>query len=106
MLCSVIKHAGSGESTKEVKGGYELQASVPLHFLSAHPTQKKTKSSGVENGPRKGQGVMRYTKEFSRLTVVKTSGVQKRNKNLYDIKVIEVNTVNKRVETYFVGWSP
>ena len=38
MFYSVVKHAGSGDSTKEVWGEHEPQASVSPYFLSPFPT--------------------------------------------------------------------
>ena len=35
MLCSVVKHAGSGRAQKKSRGKHEMQSSVFLYFLSA-----------------------------------------------------------------------
>ena len=40
MLCSVIKHAGSGRARKKIRGKHETQSSVFPHFLSALPLPK------------------------------------------------------------------
>ena len=40
MLCSVVKHAGSGGAQKKCRGKHETQLSVFPHFLSALPLPK------------------------------------------------------------------
>ena len=40
MLCSVVKHAGSGRVRKKCRGKNETQSSVFPHFLSALPLPK------------------------------------------------------------------
>ena len=35
MLCSVVKHTGSGRAQKKCKGKHEMQSSVLPHLLSA-----------------------------------------------------------------------
>ena len=40
MLCSVVKHAGSGRARKKCRGKHETQSSVFPHFLSALPLPK------------------------------------------------------------------
>ena len=37
VLCSVVKHAGSGRARKKCRGKHETQSSVFPHFLSALP---------------------------------------------------------------------
>ena len=39
MLCSVVKHLGSGRARKKCRGKHETQSSVS-HFLSALPLPK------------------------------------------------------------------
>ena len=41
VLCSVVKHAGSGRARKKCRGKHEAQSSVFPHFLSALPLLKK-----------------------------------------------------------------
>ena len=50
VLCSVVKHAGSGGARKKCRGKHETQSSVFLHFLSALPLPKcfTTEQSSVE----------------------------------------------------------
>ena len=50
MLCSVVKHAGSGRARKKCRGKHETQSSVFPHFLSALPLPKyfTTEHSTVE----------------------------------------------------------
>ena len=40
MLCSVVKHAGSGRARKKCRGKHETKSSVFPHFLSALPLPK------------------------------------------------------------------
>ena len=40
VLCSVVKHAGSGRERKKCRGKQEMQSCVFLHFLSALPLPK------------------------------------------------------------------
>ena len=40
MICSVVKHAGSGRARKKCRGKHETQSSVFPHFLSALPLPK------------------------------------------------------------------
>ena len=40
VLCSVVKHAGSGRARKKCRGKHETQSSVFPHFLSALPLPK------------------------------------------------------------------
>ena len=37
VLCSVVKHAGSGRARKKCRGKHETKSSVLPHFLSALP---------------------------------------------------------------------
>ena len=50
VLCSVVKHAGSGRARKKCRGKHERRSSVFPHFLSALPlpTCFKTEHSTVE----------------------------------------------------------
>ena len=50
VLCSVVKHAGSGRARKKCRGKHQRQSSVFPHFLSALPLPKyfTTKQSTVE----------------------------------------------------------
>ena len=50
VLCSVVKHAGSGRARKKCRGKHETKSSVFLHFLSALPLPKcfTTEQSTVE----------------------------------------------------------
>ena len=50
VLCSVVKHAGSGRARKKCRGKHETQSSVFPHFLSALPLPKcfTTEHSTVE----------------------------------------------------------
>ena len=40
VLCSVVKHAGSGRARKKCRGKHETQSSVFPHFLSVLPLPK------------------------------------------------------------------
>ena len=40
VLCSVVKHAGSGRARKKCRGKHKTQSSVFPHFLSALPLPK------------------------------------------------------------------
>ena len=40
VLCSVVKHAGSGRARKKCRGKHEMQSSVLPHFLSGLPLPK------------------------------------------------------------------
>ena len=40
VLCSVVKHAGSGRARKKCRGKHETTSSVFSHFLSALPLPK------------------------------------------------------------------
>ena len=40
VLCSVVKHAGSGRARKKCRGKHETQSSVFPYFLSALPLPK------------------------------------------------------------------
>jgi len=40
VLCSVVKHAGSGRALKKCRGKHETKSSVFPHFLSALPLPK------------------------------------------------------------------
>ena len=50
MLCSVVKHAGSGRARKKCRGKHETKSSVFPHFLSALTLPKcfTTEQSTVE----------------------------------------------------------
>ena len=50
VLCSVVKHAGSGRARKKCRGKHETKSSVFPHFLSALPLPKcfTTEQSIVE----------------------------------------------------------
>ena len=50
VLCSVVKHAGSGRARKKWEGKHETQSRVFLYFLSALPLPKcfTTEQSTVE----------------------------------------------------------
>ena len=50
VLCSVVKHAGSGRARKKCRGKHETKSSVFPHFLSALPLPKcfTTEQSTVE----------------------------------------------------------
>ena len=50
VLCSVVKHAGSGRARKKCRGKHETKSSVFPHFLSALPFPKcfTTEQSTVE----------------------------------------------------------
>ena len=50
VLCSVVKHAGSGRARKKSRGKHETKSSVFPHFLSALPLPKcfTTEQSTVE----------------------------------------------------------
>ena len=50
VLCSVVKHAGSGRGRKKCRGKHETQWSVFPHFLSALPLPEcfTTEQSSVE----------------------------------------------------------
>ena len=50
VLCSVVKHAGSGRARKKCRGKRETQSSVYPHFLGALPLPKcfTTEESPVE----------------------------------------------------------
>ena len=50
MLCSVVKHAGSGRARKKCRGKHKKQSSVFLHYLSALPLPRcfTTEQSTVE----------------------------------------------------------
>ena len=50
VLCSVVKHAGSGRARKKCREKHETQSSVFPHFLSALPLPKcfTTEQSTVE----------------------------------------------------------
>ena len=50
VLCSVVKHAGSGRARKKCRGKHKTQSSVFPHFLSALPLPKcfTTEQSTVE----------------------------------------------------------
>ena len=43
VLCSVVKHAGSGRARKKCSGKHETQSSAFPHFLSALPLPKFSK---------------------------------------------------------------
>ena len=40
VLCSVVKHAGSGRALKKCRGKHETQSSAFPHFLRALPLPK------------------------------------------------------------------
>jgi len=50
VLCSVVKHLGSGRTPKKCRGKHETKSSVFHHFLSALPLPKcfTTEQSTVE----------------------------------------------------------
>ena len=50
VLCSVVKHAGSGRARNKCRGKHETKSSVFPHFLSALPLPKcfTTEQSTVE----------------------------------------------------------
>ena len=61
MLCSVVKHVGSGRTRKKCRGKHETQSSVFPHFLSVLPLPKcfTTEQSTVE------ASLLFYDEEFN-----------------------------------------
>ena len=49
MLCSVVKHAGSGRAQKKCRGKHETQASLFPHFLSALPLPKSLQQNRAQS---------------------------------------------------------
>ena len=57
MLCSVVKHAGSGRARKKCRGKHETKSSVFPHFLKSNLSQHVATGDGIEDASIHGYGI-------------------------------------------------
>jgi len=75
VLCSVVKHAGSGRAQKKCRGKHKTESSVFPHFLSALPLPKcfTTEQSTVEASllfyDKESDNFSTHSAEFSNQTL-------------------------------------